>query len=87
LGCVALTSVIIPSSVTAIGNYAFYGCVKLDSITVSRPQSSEITSLGVEAFANCDLLEYIYVPFDSVDAYKTALNWNSYESKITTISD
>lgn len=45
--CSALTSVIIPSSVTLIGNSAFYGCSSLASVTV---EATTPPTLGVNAF-------------------------------------
>ena len=47
---------IIPSSVTGIGKYAFYGCSGLTSVTI--PNS--VTSIGVSAFAYCSSLTDIY---------------------------
>ena len=47
---------IIPNSVTSIGNFAFYGCSTLISLTI--PNS--ITSIGTAAFFNCTGLEKIY---------------------------
>ena len=44
-----ITNLVIPNSVTSIGNYAFYGCSGLTSITI--PDS--VTSIGEWAFANC----------------------------------
>ena len=54
---------VIPSdgSVTSIGNYAFYGCDSLTSITI--PDS--VTSIGERAFMGCESLESIAIP-DSV---------------------
>ena len=40
----------IPDSVTSIGNYAFYGCSKLTSITIS----DSVTSIGEWAFLGCN---------------------------------
>ncbi|GHT67718.1 hypothetical protein FACS189452_05980 [Bacteroidia bacterium] len=40
---------IIPNSVTSIGNYAFYGCIGLTSVTL--PNS--VTSIGGSAFSYC----------------------------------
>ncbi|MCL2061833.1 MAG: leucine-rich repeat domain-containing protein [Firmicutes bacterium] len=48
-GCTALTSIIIPNSVTSIGNNAFYGCTGLTSIII--PNS--VTSIGNNAFYGC----------------------------------
>ena len=48
----------IPNSVTAIGNYAFYRCIGLTSITI--PNS--VTAIGRSAFANCTGLTSITIP-------------------------
>ena len=59
--CDRLTSVVIPDSVTSIGNQAFYGCGSL--ISVVTPDS--VTSIGEEAFCACDSLTSVVIP-DSV---------------------
>ncbi|MBR2406031.1 MAG: leucine-rich repeat protein, partial [Clostridia bacterium] len=46
-------------SVTSIGNYAFYGCSSLTSVTI--PDS--VTSIGEEAFYGCSSLKSITLPF------------------------
>lgn len=51
---------IIPSSVTSIGNYAFYGCTGLTSVTI--PDS--VTSMGGGAFYECDNLANVYYTGD-----------------------
>lgn len=48
-GCTGLTSIIIPDSVTSIGDSAFSGCTGLTSITI--PNS--VTSIGKNAFREC----------------------------------
>ena len=54
-----VTDLIIPDSVTSIGEYAFYGCSELTSITI--PES--VTSIGDYAFSGCSGLTSITIPF------------------------
>ena len=56
-----LTSIMIPDSVTLIGNGAFQWCLKLTSITI--PDS--VNSIGDSAFSGCTSLKSITIP-DSV---------------------
>ena len=56
-----VTELVIPSGVTAIKDYAFYGYDSLKSVTI--PDS--VTSIGTEAFCDCDSLESVTIP-DSV---------------------
>ena len=52
-----MTSIVIPDSVTSIGNRAFSGCSSLESITI--PDS--VTSIGEYAFAYCSSLESVII--------------------------
>ena len=75
-GCTGLTSVTIPNSVTSIGKYAFSYCSSLASVTceaVNPPQ------LGTSVFYNvpCEKIP-LYVPKNSVAAYKAAYQWNTF---------
>ena len=64
--CYDITSVIIPDTVTTIGNYAFFHCEVMTSITI--PDS--VTSIGSAAFYYCYMLESIMIP-DSVTSIGT----------------
>ena len=60
--CSALAEVVIPNSVTSIGNSAFDGCNALSNIAI--PDS--VTSIGNYAFSSCCSLSDIIIP-DSVE--------------------
>ena len=53
-----ITDLVIPSSVTSIGKYAFYKCSGLKSVTI--PNS--VTSIGRSAFNNCSGLTSVTIP-------------------------
>ena len=58
--CDNLVSVTLPSSVTTIGSYAFYGCDSLTNINLSN--CTKLTTIGKEAFAGCTALTSIDLP-------------------------
>ena len=66
----ASTEVVIPNSVTRIGNNAFKGCAGLTSVTI--PNS--VTSIGHSAFEGCKGLTSITIP-DSV----TSIEMSAFE--------
>lgn len=86
INVITLTSVTIPSSVNKIEQYAFNGCTSLQSITclaiippiLSRVGLGTGYILPFDNTNNCP----IYVPEESVNAYKTA--WPTYASRIKT---
>lgn len=79
--CTKLTTLVIPSNISSINNYAFDGCSGLTSITV---HSVTPPTLGYGAFDNTNDCP-IYVPPESVDAYKAASGWSNYASRIQAI--
>ena len=80
--CTSLTSVDIPASVTSIGNGAFQSCSALTSVTV---RATTPPTLGTNVFDRTNANLVIYVPAESVDAYKAATNWSTYASRIQAI--
>ena len=72
--------VVIPDSVTAIGDYAFAWCSSLTSIVI--PES--VTAIGDGAFGDCSSLTSIVIP-DSVTAIGDyAFVWCSRKSMAST---
>ena len=80
---------IIPNSVTSIGDYAFYNCKSLQSITI--PNS--VTSIGNDAFSGCESLQSITIPNSVTSIGDKAFRWcNSLQSvtipnSVTSIGD
>ena len=68
----------LPSSIERIGAYAFNGCENLYSITVG----AIVPPIGGEGMFNNTNDSPIYVPSESVDAYKTASGWRNYADRI-----
>jgi len=50
--CDSLKKVMIPKSVTSIGNFSFCGCVELTSLTINN----RIITIGIGAFTDCSVL-------------------------------
>ena len=79
--CKKLTTIVIPSNISSIGSSAFEGCSGLTSITV---HSTTPPTLEYSVFNNTNNCP-IYVPPESVDAYKAASKWSNYASRIQAI--
>ena len=79
LGCTSLTSVTIPDSVTLVGISAFYQCASLKEVyckPTTPPTGQNYMFQGNASGRK------IYVPRESVDAYKAAMYWEDYASSI-----
>lgn len=55
-----LTSILIPSSVTSIGAYAFFGCDNLNEVLLVY--ANNLTEIAGYAFGNCDSLKEFFIP-------------------------
>ena len=91
--CQSLASIVIPASVSAIGSWAFFDCTALESVYC---QATTPPALGSSAFSRTDenhdfrlgaaapvpLNCKIYVPAESVDAYKSAAGWSNHAANI-----
>ena len=83
--CSNLTSIVIPASVTNIGTDILYKCSNLNSITFESitPPQVPVQSFTPGLFDNTTCP--IYVPAESVEAYKTAYAWSQYADRIEAI--
>ena len=79
-GCNSLTSITIPDSVTTIGAWAFSSCSSLTSVycKATVPPTLGNTAVFDSISSDCK----IYVPAESVEAYKSATRWDEYASSI-----
>ena len=70
----------IPDSVTIIGSYAFNGCCGIGEIIMLN--TTPPTLGGTNVFCTSHPNFVIYVPYESLNAYKTANYWSNYEPYI-----
>ena len=77
--CTSLESVTIGNGVTKIGSYAFYDCGSLEEV-YCKPTTPPTG--GDEMFYNNASGRKIYVPTESVNAYKSAWYWSFYADYI-----
>ena len=74
----------LPSTITSIGRQCFFQCSQLVTF-ICRNTTPPTLDSGVFESTNSALS--IYVPDESVDAYKTATNWVNYASIIKPLSE
>ena len=82
-GCVELELLILPPSLLKIQHGLAAGCTALKAIVCDALTPPSLSSTN--AFNNTNNCP-IYVPNDSVEAYKTATNWSTYASRIYPMS-
>lgn len=76
-----VSSVVLPSTVSEINDFTFYGCDNMSSLYVYATTPPTIT--GSTVFKN--MTGTIYVPAASVETYKTASGWSGLASRIQAI--
>lgn len=81
--CNYLDFVIIPDSVTSIGDYAFADNGNKNIVLIFKPVVPP--TLGAPIFSGSNNTK-VYVPDESVEAYKTATNWSAYADRIKSIN-
>jgi hypothetical protein len=79
--CTSLTSCTIGSGVRTIDSRPFLDCTNLSSIIINAIEPPSLAAYGFDNGNNCP----IYVPCDSIDAYKSAQYWSDYASRMQEI--
>lgn len=82
-GCQSLTELYFPANVNSIGDYAFVMSSNLqkvyfESVTPPTPVPNSYGGWNVFDYTSAK----IYVPKESIDAYKSAEHWNLYADRI-----
>lgn len=80
--CLSFSCIRIPSSVVSIGSGAFSGCYNMATVFVLATTPPTLASSG--GF-NASYQKHIYVPAESVEAYKADSNWSTLASIIEAI--
>ena len=77
--CQSLTTVTMPNSVISIGDYAFVGCSGLTSVTISN----SVTSIGRSTFHYCKALTSLTIPSSVTSIEENAFRGCSAVTSIT----
>ena len=81
--CKKLEFVRMPPTITQIGVSTFYHCTALRTIIIEAVTPPTLGWKALTDTNNCT----IYVPDESVEAYRTATNWSTYASRIKPLSE
>ena len=77
--CIKLESIIIPDSVTTIGDFAFYQCDSLTSVTIG----DSVTTIEEGAFWDCDSLTSVTIPDSVTTIGNNAFAWCDSLTNVT----
>ena len=80
--CSNLVEVAIGTGITKMSYYVFKDSENLARVTI---KATTPPSIETDTFDGCTALTAIYVPAESVEAYKSATNWSAYADKIQAI--
>lgn len=80
--CANLRAVTIGSGVKTMGQGVFSSCSKLENVNCKPITPPSVENKYSNIFYGCTSLLNIYVPTNSVNAYKSAENWSEYKDKI-----
>lgn len=83
--CDELKHVILPATVPNLGNYSFAYCRQMKYF-ISTVETPPIIGARTFASSYISVRDQIYVPNDSVEAYKTATNWTELADSIKPMS-
>lgn len=85
MSCTNLTKVVLPNTIAYIKGWAFYDARALNTLVIYAvtPPELELSAFGGTKISS----GVIYVPDESVDAYKAATNWSNYADRIKSLSD
>lgn len=83
LACSSIITITAGDGITSIGEDAFKNCGALTSLTLKSVVPPSLNSLAFYGSNNCT----VYVPASSVEAYKSAANWQYMKSRIQAIPE
>lgn len=83
--CYSLEEVTIPKNIIEIGGWAFHNCKAMTKVTILATAPPTLGNADAFRYANIDYP--IYVPAESVNAYKTANVWSLLSTRIFPIQN
>lgn len=82
-GCTSLRTVILGSKIVLMKGWTFAKCSALETVVIKTVVPPNVQ----DEFPNTPSTCKIYVPDESVEAYKTATNWSKYADRIKPLSE